>query len=115
MLSDVSQLLMTSLVSRMQREDSEREERRQAQQRQEEERRQAQQRQEEEREERRQAQQMQQQMNMTMSMAVISAVNPAASSLLTTNMARIPAVAQNSDQAREEECPDSQEDGKVDN
>jgi hypothetical protein len=104
MLSDVSQLLMTSLVSRMQREDSEREERRQAQQRE-----------GQEREERRQAQQMQQQMNMTMFMAVISAVNPAACSLLTTNMARIPAVAQNNNAPREEESSGSQEDGKVDN
>jgi DNA-binding FrmR family transcriptional regulator len=58
---------------------------------------------------------MQQLMNMAMIMAVISAVNPAASSLLTSNMARIRAVAQNSDQAHEEESTDNQKDGEVDN
>ena len=44
-------------------------------------------------------------MNMAMIMAVVSAINPAS----------IPAVAQNSDQAHEEETTDIQQDEEVDN
>jgi hypothetical protein len=50
---------------------------------------------------------------MAMSMAVVSAVNPAASSLLTSNTASIPAVAQNNDQAHEEETSDIQQNEEV--
>lgn len=73
MMSDVMQLLLASLESHMQHEDSDHEERCHAQQ-------------------------MQQQMNMAMIMAMVSAVNPAASLLLALNIAD----AQNN-QACEEE------------
>jgi hypothetical protein len=79
-MSDMTQLLMASLISRMQRDDVEREERREAAQ-------------------------MQQQLNMTMMMAMVSALNPAASSLLASNLASIvpQAGVQDNHQAHEEE------------
>jgi hypothetical protein len=79
-ISDITQVLMTSMVQRMEREDSEREERRQRMERE-----------DNEREERRQRMDQQQQMNMAMMFAMISAVNPAAAENL-RNMTSQPVV-----------------------
>jgi hypothetical protein len=77
-ISDVTQVLMASLVARMERDDAEREDRQREQQ-------------------------VQQQMNMAMMMAIVSAVNPAAANILNMNQVRAEEVVQNDENGNRDE------------